>query len=110
MKKIVALVLCFLVIAAVLSYVGFFDNPMKTSYSFGSAMGHHSNISYIKGKTSENYDRFLMNTRANKLNEESDSEEEMGDKAPIGGGLSVLVICSMGLAVIKFFDKKRRYI
>jgi len=111
MKKVVALILFFLIIAAVLSHFGFFENPMKTHHLYGNSTDRQNNVRHLKGTTSEDFDEIVLDSGAkNNLNKLQDSGTEIVHKAPLGDGLYVLVICSMGLAAIKFFNRKRQHL
>lgn len=109
MKKVIALILFFLIIAAVLSYLGFIKHPIKSHESYGNVAGRQNNVSHADRRFSENFDEFFMKSHAKSFDEGEGSLTEIARKAPIDGGLGFLVLCSIGLAGIKLFDRKRQH-
>jgi len=106
MKKLIPVLmftLMFIFSATVTSYAGFF-NQSETNDSYSSS----SNNTYSRGESSEDYGGFFRSSSAGNPGNRPGNGDGIGQDAPVGDGIPVIIACCIALGLLKFFDGGRK--
>ena len=99
--KNVLMTIILLFITITIGYAGIFKEwPDEFSGNYGA--NYDSNSSYSEEITNDYYGGFFRSSTADNPGGRPDSGDGIGQEAPIGNGLPVIVVCCLFLVVVKF--------
>ena len=108
MKKIFITVVIILFTSTVISYTGIFKEPTVENSSNNSGADYESVVSNSEETSAEDYGGFFRSSTADNPGGRPGNGGGIGQEAPLGGGLPVVVSCCFVLALVKSFKGKRK--
>ena len=95
-------VLIFFFGATATSYAGFFTNQPETNDSYSSSNN------YSGGEANEGNSGFFRSSSADNPGGRPGNGDGIGQDAPVGDGIPVVLACCIALVLLKFFDGKKK--
>jgi hypothetical protein len=109
MKKILSLTILFLFIATIQSYAGFFKSQQENENSSENTETLYDNNTNSSGnETLDDYGGFFRSSTADSPGGRPGGGGGVGQEAPLGSGLHVLITCCAVLSIVKIFIKEEK--
>jgi len=105
--KNVLMTIILLFITITIGYAGIFKE-WPDEFSGNNGANYDSNSSYSEETTNEYYSGFFRSSTADNPGGRPDSGDGIGQEAPIGNGLPVLVACCLITAVVKYSQRNKK--
>jgi len=108
MKKILVTITIVLFTSTAIGYAGIFKEQSDDISSNNTGVFSNSNNSTTEETTSEDYGGFFRSSSADDPGGRPGNGGGIGQEAPLGDGLPVIVACCVILVLVKTFKEKRK--